>query len=217
MLYCAYHVIYVVSHVLGRAGPHMEAAESSCTPSVDASVPNACELKRRRVSRGNDESPFGSTSPELVSTLPLKTLSVERPARAASSSPHFTNYRENRDEEFNLDRSRPLRASVGHGCAGSRPTLSHGFASTPRVSSSYRTREPRYPSPSDFLSHSFLKQAVIFDRNVQLKKFLEGGLWTRLRNGNTPPRTSSPQSEPVPTNKPVSERKSKTTKRKRDP
>ncbi|EYC20568.1 hypothetical protein Y032_0021g280 [Ancylostoma ceylanicum] len=58
---------------------------------------------------------------------------------------------------------------------------------------------------------------VVFLRNVQLKKFLEGGLWTRLRNGsNTPPRTSSPQSEPVATSKPVPDRKSKSAKRKRD-
>ncbi|KHJ92871.1 hypothetical protein OESDEN_07227 [Oesophagostomum dentatum] len=112
-----------------------------------------------------------------------------------------------------------MRSSVGHGCCpGSRPTLSHGFASTGRVcSSSCRAREPRFPSPSDFLSHSFLKQAVIFDRNVQLKKFLEGGLWTRLRNGsNTPPQPSSPVSEPVPTSKPTPDRNSKTKKRKRD-
>ncbi|RCN39500.1 hypothetical protein ANCCAN_14563 [Ancylostoma caninum] len=175
------------------------------------------DLKRRRVSRGTDESALCSSTPQLITSPSVQTLTVERPTRAASSSPHsFTNYRESRDEEFNIERGRPLRATVGHGCCpGNRPTLSHGFASTGRVSS--RTREPRFPSPSDFLSHSFLKQAVIFDRNVQLKKFLEGGLWTRLRNSsNTPPRTSSPQSEPVATSKPVPDRKSKSAKRKRD-
>ncbi|KAK6759855.1 hypothetical protein RB195_021431 [Necator americanus] len=198
----------------------METVDSSCSSSVDAPLQKTSELKRRRISRGTDESAHCNSSSQLISPLPVQTLTVGRPTRAASSSPlNFTNYRENRDEEFNIDRGRPLRASVGHGCCpGNRPTLSHGFASTGRVSSSsYRTREPRFPSPSDFLSHSFLKQAVIFDRNVQLKKFLEGGLWTRLRNGsNTPPRTSSPQSDPVATSKPVPDRKLKTTKRKRD-
>ncbi|KAL6724464.1 hypothetical protein Aduo_019352 [Ancylostoma duodenale] len=201
----------------GREGPHMETADSSCSSSVDAPLQKTSDLKRRRVSRGTDESALCSSTPQLITSPSVQTLTVERPTRAASSSPHnFTNYRENRDEEFNIERGRPLRATVGHGCCpGNRPTLSHGFASTGRVSS--RTREPRFPSPSDFLSHSFLKQAVIFDRNVQLKKFLEGGLWTRLRNSsNTPPRTSSPQSEPVATSKPVPDRKSKSAKRKRD-
>ncbi|KHJ77869.1 hypothetical protein OESDEN_22511, partial [Oesophagostomum dentatum] len=64
----------------------------------------ASDLKRRRLSRGGDENPFSNSSPHLVTSLPLQTLSVERPTRAASSSPHFTNYRENRDEEFNIDR-----------------------------------------------------------------------------------------------------------------
>ncbi|EYC20566.1 hypothetical protein Y032_0021g279 [Ancylostoma ceylanicum] len=147
----------------GREGPHMETADSSCSSSVDAPLQKTSDLKRRRVSRGTDESALCSSTPQLITSPSVQTLTVERPTRAASSSPHnFTNYRENRDEEFNIERGRPLRATVGHGCCpGNRPTLSHGFASTGRVSS--RAREPRFPSPSDFLSHSFLKQAVIFD------------------------------------------------------